>query len=58
MDKTYYFIFNDDCFDRDNQRSNIARSKKQYNKTIYDMNKAVEELDRYDDFDSLKIDGD
>lgn len=56
MPKTYYFIFDDHCFDRDNQRSDIARTKKQYNKTIYEMNKAVEELDRYDDFDSLKID--
>ena len=56
MEKTYYFIFNDDCFDRNSQRSNIARQKRPYNKTIYDMNKAVEELDRYDDFDSLKID--
>ena len=56
MPKTYYFIFDDHCFDRDNQRSDIARTKRQYNKTIYEMNKAVEELDRYDDFDSLKID--
>ena len=56
MSKTYYFMFDDHCFDRDNQRSDIARTKKQYNKTIYEMNKAVEELDRYDDFDSLKID--
>ena len=55
MEKTYYFIFNDDCFDRNSQRSNIARTKRPYNKTIYDMNKAVEDLDRYDDFDSLKI---
>ena len=53
--KSYYFIFNDDCFDRNSQRSNIARQKRPYNKTVYDMNKAVEELDRYDDFDSLKI---
>jgi hypothetical protein len=44
MEKTYYFIFNDDCFDRNSQRSNIARTKRPYNKTIYDMNKAVEEL--------------
>lgn len=56
MEKTYYFIFNDECFDRNSQRSNIARQKRPYNKTIYDMNMAVEELDRYDDFDSLKID--
>ena len=56
MEKTYYFIFNDECFDRNSQRSNIARQKRPYNKTIYDMNRAVEELDRYDDFDSLKID--
>ena len=28
MSKSYYFIFNDDCFDRDNQRSTIARTKK------------------------------
>ena len=56
MSKTYYFIFNDDCFDRDNQRSDIARTKRQYNKTLYDMNRAVEALDRYDDFDALKID--
>lgn len=56
MSKTYYFMFNDDCFDRENQRSNIARKKRQYNQTVYNMNNAVEELDRYDDFDSLKID--
>ena len=56
MSKTYYFMFDDHCFDRDNQRCDIARTTKQYNKTIYEMNKAVEELDRYDDFDSLKID--
>ena len=55
MSKSYYFIFNDDCFDRDSQRSDIARTKHQYNKTLYDMNRAVEELDRYDDFDALKI---
>ncbi len=58
MEKTYCFIFNDDCFDRDNQRSNIARTKRPYNKTVYEMNRSVEELDRYDDFDSLKIDSD
>ena len=58
MGKSYYFIFNDDCFDRNNHLSNIARQKRPYNKTIYDMNKAVEELDRYDDFDSLKIEAD
>ena len=58
MEKTYYFIFNDDCFDRDNQRSNIARTKRPLNKTVHEMNKSVEELDRYDDFDSLKIDSD
>ncbi len=58
MEKTYYFMFNDDCFDRDNQRSNIARTKRPFNKTIYEMNRTVEELDRYDDFDSLKIDSD
>ena len=58
MSKSYYFIFNDDCFDRDNQRSDIARTKRQYNKTLYDMNRAVEELDRYDDFDALKISSD
>jgi len=58
MEKTYYFIFNDDCFDRDNQRGNIAREKKPFSKAVYDMNRSVEELDRYDDFDSLKIDSD
>ncbi|MBP3370051.1 MAG: DEAD/DEAH box helicase family protein [Clostridia bacterium] len=56
MSKSYYFIFNDDCFDRDNQRSTIARTKKVYSKAIHEMNESVEELDRYDDFDSLKID--
>ncbi len=56
MEKSYYFIFSDDCFDRDNQRSNIAQTKKSFNKTVYEMNRSVEELDRYDDFDSLKID--
>lgn len=55
MSKSYYFIFNDDCFDRDNQRSAIARTKRPYSKAIHEMNSSVEELDRYDDFDSLKI---
>lgn len=58
MEKSYYFIFNDDCFDRDNQRNDIAGEKRTYNKTLYEMNKHVEELDRYDDFDSLKIEAD
>ena len=55
MSKTCYFIFNDDCFDRAKQASSIAHTKRQYNKTLYEMNRAVEELDRYDDFDALKI---
>ena len=38
MEKTYYFIFNEDCFDRDNQRSNLAHTKKTLTKTIYDKN--------------------
>ena len=58
MSKSYYFIFDDDCFDRDKHRSDIARTKRQYNRTLYDMNRAVEELDRYDDFDALKISND
>ncbi len=57
-EKAYYFIFNDDCFDRDNERNNIALTKKTFNKAVYETNKSVEELDRYDDFDSLKIDMD
>ena len=55
MEKSYYFIFNDDCFDKDNQRNDIADKKQTYSSTIYEMNRSVEELDRYDDFDSLKI---
>lgn len=58
MSKSYYFIFGDDSFDRDKHRGEIARTKRQYNKMLYDMNRAVEELDRYDDFDALKISND
>jgi hypothetical protein len=56
MEKSYFFVFNGDCFDRDNQRGNISNTKKPFNKTVSQMNGAVEELDRYDDFDSLRID--
>lgn len=56
MEKSYFFVFDDDCFDRDNQRGNISNTKRPFSKTVSQMNVAVEELDRYDDFESLKID--
>ena len=55
MSKTYYFMFEDDCFDRENQRSNIARKKRQYNKTVYNMNSAVEELICDDRLKAVKV---
>ena len=44
------------AFDGDMQRSGISTSKKAFDRDVYENNKAVEELDRYDDFGFFKID--
>lgn len=43
-------------FDREKQRTRLSSTKEAYNAKIAEMNRAVEPLDRYDDFSMLKID--
>ncbi len=44
------------AFDKDQQRNRLSDTKEAYDGRIAEMNKVVEELDRYDDFSMLKID--
>ncbi len=44
------------AFDKDQQRTRLSDTKEAYDGRIAEMNKVVEELDRYDDFSMLKID--
>ena len=53
--KRYDISFTNSAFNREKQEQNISSTKRQYTKLIADMNKNVEELDRFDDFDSLQI---
>ena len=55
-DRNFKIKVDDHAFDRDVQRSNIATTKKSFDRQVYDANKSVEELDRYDDFGFFKID--
>ena len=55
-EKNFKIKVDDHAFDRDVQRSNIATTKKSFDRQVYDANKSVEELDRYDDFGFFKID--
>ncbi len=43
------------AFDRQQQRTTLSDKVKSFDKTVLDMNEAVEELDRYDDFSMLRI---
>ena len=54
--KNYSITFTDSSFERSSQEKNISKIKRQYTKVIAEMNKTVEELDRFDEFDSLQID--
>ncbi len=54
--KKYGIYFTDSSFERSSQEKNISKIKRQYTRTIAEMNKNVEELDRFDEFDSLQID--
>lgn len=53
--KDYSITFIDNAFDRDKSRSALSDTAVSYDKGIGSMNEKVEVLDRYDDFDSLKI---
>lgn len=54
--KNYRIEVGLNAFDREQQRTHLSSTKEAYNAKIAEMNRAVEELDRYDDFAMLKID--
>ena len=56
MKRNFKIKVEDSAFDGDMQRAGISTNKKAFNKGVYETNKAVEELDRYDDFGFFKID--
>ena len=53
--KTYSISFEVDSFDRHADATRISTEVKNYSKEIKEMNGHVDKLDRFDDFDSLKI---
>ncbi len=53
--KDYSITFIDNAFDRNKSYSALSDTAVSYDKGIGSMNEKVEVLDRYDDFDSLKI---
>ena len=54
--KVFKIKIDDGAFDKDIQRANVSTEKREFNRDVYNSNKAVEELDRYDDFGFFKID--
>ena len=54
--KVFKIRIDNGAFDKDIQRANISTEKREFNRDVYNSNKAVEELDRYDDFGFFKID--
>ena len=52
-DKRYEIKFDKGVFSA--QRTSVSTKKKEYTQAVAERNKAVEELDRYDDFDYLRI---
>ena len=46
--KVFKIKIDDGAFDKDVQRANISTEKREFNRDVYNSNKAVEELDRYD----------
>lgn len=54
--KNYRIEVGLNAFDKEKQRTHLSSTKEAYNAKIAEMNKAVEALDRYDDFSILKID--
>lgn len=55
MDKKINIVISKDVFNNDKERARLSDEKRQYDSDIAKMNKAVEALDRFDDFASLKI---
>ena len=55
-EKNFRIEVGENAFDREQQRSQLSSVKEPYNAKIAEMNRAVEALDRYDDFSMLKID--
>ena len=54
--KNYRIEAGQAAFDREKQRTRLSSVKESYNAKIAEMNRAVEALDRFDDFSMLKID--
>lgn len=54
-EKKYMIEFEPDAFDRHNDATRISSKIKNYSKDIHSMNILADELDRFDDFDSLRI---
>ena len=55
INKKYVIEFDDSAYDKQGQSSNFSGKIREYNGRVYKMNDYVNELDRFDDFDSLKI---
>ena len=55
-EKNYRIEVLENAFDKEQQRSQLSSVKEAYNAKIAEMNRAVEALDRYDDFSVRKID--
>lgn len=53
--KTYSISFEAEAFDRHADAKRISTNVKNYSREIKNMNGHVDKLDRFDDFDSLKI---
>ena len=57
-EKNYIIKFESDAFDRHNNAGKISSEVRNYSKEIKSMNEKADELDRFDDFDSLRIPSD
>lgn len=55
MEKKYTIKFNNGAFIRQDQTKNFTYKSKKFNSLINEMNYMVDELDRFDDFEKLKI---
>ena len=53
--KEYIIEFDDSSFDRQTQITNFSNKSKNYTNLVKRMDEYVDELDRFDDFDNLKI---
>lgn len=53
--KNYTVVCAEGAFDKDIQKSGISGEIRPYDAKMAEMTKCIEELDRYDDFATLKI---